>query len=177
MLTTLAWFSAEQENLGTFVGMNDNGNYYYEGVDIDSEGFELEVVGRLNDYVDLVLGYTALELEDKQKSDIYEWVPRRTVNLALTTKVPGFTDIALGVNGRWQSDISKLDEYTNVLIRQDSYARLNAFARWDVSDQMHVRVNANNLTDEKYITSLYQVGFYGAPRHYSVSFAYRFGVQ
>jgi outer membrane receptor for ferric coprogen and ferric-rhodotorulic acid len=175
MLTTLAWFTAEQENLGTFVGLNDNGNYYYEGVDIDSEGFELEVVGRVNDFLDLVLGFTSLELKDEQSADIYEWVPRRTVNVALTTKVPRFTALRLGINGKWQSGISKLDEYTNVRIRQESYARLNAFARWDVTEQMNVRVNVNNITDEKYITSLYQVGFYGAPRNYSVSFAYRFG--
>ncbi len=175
VLTTLAWFSAEQEGLGTFAGMNENGNYYYEGVDIDSEGYELEVVGRLNDYVDLVLGFTSLELKGQQNEDIYEWVPRETVNLALSTKVPGLTSVALGINGRWQSDISKVDEYTGVRVRQDSYAHLNAFARWDVTDQMTVRANVNNLTDEKYITSLYQIGFYGAPRNYSVSFAYRFG--
>jgi outer-membrane receptor for ferric coprogen and ferric-rhodotorulic acid len=175
VLTTLAWFTAEQEGLGTFAGMNENGNYYYEGVDIDSEGYELEVVGRLNDYVDLVLGFTLLELKGQQNEDIYEWVPRETINLALSTKVPGLTSVALGINGRWQSDISKVDEYTGVRVRQDSYAHLNTFARWDVTNQMTVRANVNNLTDEKYITSLYQIGFYGAPRNYSVSFAYRFG--
>ena len=175
LLTTVAWFSAEQENLGTFVGLNDNGNYYYEGVDIDSEGYEVEVMGRLNDYLDVVFGFTSLELEGEQNEDIYEWVPRRTVNLAVTTKVPRLTTLRLGLNGRWQSDIAKVDEYTNVRIRQDSYARFNAFARWDITEQMNVRINANNITDEKYITSLYQVGFYGAPPNYSVSFGYRFG--
>lgn len=175
LLTTLAWFSAEQENLGTFVGLNDRGNYYYEGVDIESEGFEVEVVGRINDFLDVVFGFTSLELKDEQNADMYEWVPRRTVNLALTTKVPGVSALRLGLNGKWQSDISKVDEYTGVLIRQDSYARLNAFASWDITEQMDVRVNANNITDEKYITSLYQIGFYGAPRNYSVSVGYRFG--
>jgi outer membrane receptor for ferric coprogen and ferric-rhodotorulic acid len=175
LLTTLAWFNAKQENLGTFVGLNDHGNYYYEGVDIESEGFEVEVVGRINEYLDLVFGFTSLELKDEQNADIYEWVPRRTVNLALTTKVPGLPALRLGVNGKWQSDISKVDEYTGVRIRQDSYARLNAFAKWDITEQMDLRVNANNITDEKYITSLYQIGFYGAPRNYSVSVGYRFG--
>ena len=28
--------------------------------------------------------------------------------------------------------------------------------------------------DEKYITSLYQVGFYGAPANYSLTFGYDF---
>jgi outer-membrane receptor for ferric coprogen and ferric-rhodotorulic acid len=174
LLTTLAWFSAKQEGLGTFAGINSDGMYYYEGVDIDSKGIELEIAGQLNDYFDVVLGFTSLQLEGEEGEDIYEWVPRKTVNLAVSTKLPAALDIRLGLNGRWQSDISKIDEYTAVLVRQDSYAILNAFARWDVTDTLSVRANANNLTDEKYITSLYQIGFYGAPRTYSVSLSYQF---
>jgi outer-membrane receptor for ferric coprogen and ferric-rhodotorulic acid len=101
-------------------------------------------------------------------------LPRLTSNLALVAKVPGFTAISFGLNGRWQSDISKVDEYTTATIRQDSYAILNAFARWDVTEKMTVRANLANLSDEKFITSLYQIGFYGAPRNYSVSLSYKF---
>lgn len=174
LLTTLAWFSAKQEGLGTYSGMTGDGTYYYEGMDVDSKGIEAEITGRLNDYVEMVLGFTSLQLEGQNGEDIYEWVPRRTVNLALSAKLPGASDITLGLNGKWQSNISKVDEYTTVRIRQDSYATLNAFARWNVTDKLNVRVNAGNLTDEKYITSLYQIGFYGAPRNYSASLNYRF---
>jgi outer-membrane receptor for ferric coprogen and ferric-rhodotorulic acid len=44
----------------------------------------------------------------------------------------------------------------------------------DVTEKMTVRANLANLTDEKFITSLYQIGFYGAPRNYSVSLSYKF---
>jgi outer membrane receptor for ferric coprogen and ferric-rhodotorulic acid len=174
LLTTLAWFTAEQQSLATFAGINDNGNYYYEGVDVDSKGIELEIQGRINEFVDVVFGFTTLQLEDQQGADIYTWVPRQTLNLALTSRVPGFTSLMLGVNGRWQSDIDTIDSYTNYVVRQDSYPVVNAFARWDVTPQASVRVNAANLTDEKYIGSLYQIGYYGAPRNYSVSFSYDF---
>ncbi len=50
----------------------------------------------------------------------------------------------------------------------------NAFARWDLNDRMQVKVNVNNLTDEKYITSLYSVGYYGAPANFEASFRYAF---
>jgi outer membrane receptor for ferric coprogen and ferric-rhodotorulic acid len=174
LLTTLAAFSAEQENLATFAGLNNaTGNYYYEGVDVESKGLELEVAGRVNEIIDVVLGFTSLQL-DGQDDENYDWVPRRTLNLALSAKLPAFTALAFGVNGRWQSDTSKVDEYTNIRIRQGSYALLNAFARWDVTKQMSVRANLDNITDEKYITSLYQIGYYGAPRNYSVSLNYRF---
>lgn len=78
------------------------------------------------------------------------------------------------MNGRWQSDISKIDEYTGVSIRQDSYALVNSFARWNVTPQLHARGNINNITDAKFITSLYRIGFYAAPRNYSVSLGYQF---
>ncbi|HEY5809971.1 MAG TPA: TonB-dependent receptor [Povalibacter sp.] len=154
--------------------LNDNGNYYYAGVDVKSKGVEAEVTGRINEYVDLEFGFTALKLEDEQDADIYLWVPRRTVNLALSSKLPGVPQLEVGLNGKWQSDISTIDGYTNGEVRQDSYALLGAFVRWDATEHTTVRFNANNLTDEKYITSLYQVGFYGAPANYSLTFGYDF---
>jgi outer membrane receptor for ferric coprogen and ferric-rhodotorulic acid len=174
LLTTLAWFTAKQKGLSTFVGLNDNGNYYYEGVDVDSRGFEFEAVGRLGQHTDLVLGITSLALEGANGEDIYEWVPRHTVNLAVTSRLPALPRLKLGVSGRWQSDISTVDGYTGVTVRQDSYATLNAFATWDVTPQASLRVNVGNLTDEKYIGSLYQIGYYGAPRNYAVTLGYRF---
>ncbi len=130
LLTTVALFRAEQEGLATFAGIDGNGNYYYEGVDVTSKGIELEVAGRLNQYVQLTAGYTHLKLEDQQGANIYEWVPRSTFNLSLQSKIPGYTALSVGINGRWQSDISTEDGYSGYTVRQDSYATLNAFARW-----------------------------------------------
>jgi outer membrane receptor for ferric coprogen and ferric-rhodotorulic acid len=154
--------------------MTEDSRYYYEGVDIESEGIELEVAGRVTDFVDVVLGFTSLKLDGDEGSDAHSWVPRRTANLAVSAKLPTMTTLSFGVNGKWQSDISKVDEYTGGTVRQDSYAIVNAFARWDVTPQLYVRGNLNNLSDEKFITSLYQIGYYGAPRNYTLSVGYRF---
>lgn len=174
LLTSLALFTAEQQGLGTYAGLTAGGQYYYEGVDVDSKGVELEVAGRLGQHLDVVLGFTSLQLEGPQGENVYEWVPRRTANIAVSWRLPAFTAVSLGVDGRWQSDISKLEEYTGVIVRQDSYTLLNAFARWAVTEHLNVRANVRNLTDEKYITSLYQIGYYGAPRNYEMSVSYRF---
>ncbi|MET0987066.1 MAG: TonB-dependent receptor [Steroidobacteraceae bacterium] len=174
LLTTLALFKAEQEGLGTFAGMTEDQQYYYEGVDIESKGIELEIAGRVTESIDVVLGFTSLKLEDPEGAKVYEWVPRRTVNLSVTADLPVSADVSIGLNGRWQSDISKVDEYTGVRIRQDSYATLNAFTKWGVTEHMSVRANVNNVTDKKYLTSLYQLGYYAAPRNYSVGFVYEF---
>ncbi|MDX9873498.1 MAG: TonB-dependent siderophore receptor [Spongiibacteraceae bacterium] len=175
LLTTLALFSAEQEGLGTFVGLNPaTNNYYYTGVDIRSEGVELELSGRIGDHVEVLIGATWLQLEDEQGDDTYEWVPRRTVNFAISSRLPVNPDISIGLSGRWQSDTAKLDGYSNVEIRQRSYLLVNGFARWDFSDNAYVLLNVNNLTNEKYLTSLYEVGYYAAPLNGSVTVGYRF---
>ncbi len=175
LLTTLALFTAEQENLATYGGTNpETQQYYYVGMDVESKGIEIEATGRPNEHVDLVFGFTALKLEDPQGAEIYTWVPRRTVNLSLVSKLPSLPQLQLGLNGRWQSDIRTVDSTNGGVVRQDSYATLNAFAAWDIAANAYVRVNADNITDEKYIGSLYQVGYYAAPANYSVTLGYRF---
>ncbi len=158
----------------TFAGMTEDAQYYYEGVDVSSKGIEVEVVGRLSENVDLVFGFTSLQLEGAQGEDIYEWVPRQTANISLSGTSAELQGDFIGDQRPVAERYLKLDEYTNVIIRQDSYATLNAFARWDVTDKLHVRANVRNITDEKYITSLYQIGFYGAPRNYEVGVGYKF---
>lgn len=175
LLTTLAIFKADQKNLGTFAGLDPaSGRYYYEGEDVHSEGYELEVSGAVNQYLNLVVGYTAIELEDQDDHEIYTWVPRDTVNLALNGTLPGFENIDLGVAGRWQSEISRIDGYTGIEVAEDSLVLVDAFVRWHVTPKSLVQVNVRNITDEKYITSLFEIGYYGAPRNVMVSYEYAF---
>jgi outer membrane receptor for ferric coprogen and ferric-rhodotorulic acid len=175
LLTTLAVFKAEQTGLGVFAGFDaSTGQNYYQGGNFTSKGVELEITGRVSDDTRAVFGATALSLEGDTGADAYEWVPRRTLNLLVDTRLPVQPAIFVGLSGNWRSKTSTTDSYTGFEVRQDAYAILNAFARWDVTDRMQVKVNVNNLTDEKYITSLYSVGYYGAPANYKASFRYAF---
>lgn len=175
LLTTAAVFKAEQQNLGTYAGLNPaTGQYFYEGQDIDSEGFEVEISGAVNDYLNVVLGYTAIELEDDAGADAYTWVPRDAVNLALTATVPRLERMEVGLAGRWESKTSKVDGYTGIEVEQDAFALLDAFVRWHVNERSELQVNVNNVTDEKYISSLFEIGYYGAPRNVMVSYQYAF---
>lgn len=175
LLTTLAWFSAEQTGLATYAGWDgDNGRYYYTGVDVESKGYEFEATGRLGDRTELVLGYTSLRMSGEDGADTYRWVPRRTANLMLSTRLTRSPSLSFGLGGRWQSATSKADGYTGILVRQDSYAVLNAFAAWDFLPNASLRANVGNLNDETYINSLYQIGYYGAPRHYALTLNWRF---
>ncbi|MCD9096748.1 TonB-dependent siderophore receptor [Luteimonas fraxinea] len=173
LLTTLAVFRAEQSGLATGAGYNDRGQFYYEGVDVESKGVELEATGRLSEHVDLVVGYTALKLTGDDGDDTYRWVPRRTANLVLSARVPSYTALSFGIGGRWQSDISNV-ESNGFTVRQDSYAVFNGFVGWDFQPNAMLRLNVNNVGDETYINTLRYSGYYGAPRNYTLSLNYRF---
>jgi outer membrane receptor for ferric coprogen and ferric-rhodotorulic acid len=175
LVTSIAFFKAEQENLATLGGVTDDLQYWYEGIDVESEGVELEVAGRINDYLGINAGFTSLSLDgEDSEGKVYPWVPRRSANLWLTSKIPGLPALELGFGGRWQSDVFNADTASTGPVRQDSYAVLSAFANWNINDRLWVRANADNLTDEKYITSLYNVGYYSAPVQYKFAMGYRF---
>jgi outer membrane receptor for ferric coprogen and ferric-rhodotorulic acid len=178
LLTTLAWFSAKQDGLATYAGTRFMDGYAYgysRPVDIDSKGFEFEATGKLGEHTELQFGYTQLSMDGEDGSDTYRWVPRRTANLLLSTRLPGVPSVSLGAGGRWQSAISNYEDYvTSNPVRQSGYTLLNAFAAWDITSDLTLRVNVNNLTDKKYIQSLYSVSYYGPPRTYAVSLDWRF---
>lgn len=175
LMTTLALFKADQEGLGVFAGVDPaTAQYFYTGADVHSEGYEIEVAGWLTDHLSLNLGFTSLELEDDDGEDTYHWVPRETANIALNVVIPNVETVTLGVSGRWQSKTSRVDGYTGVNIRQSDYWVLNTFARWAIDHHSTLQLNVDNLTDKKYISSLYEIGYYAAPRTYSVSYSYAF---
>lgn len=178
LLTTLAWFSAKQDGLATYVGTRFMDGYAYgysRPVDIDSKGFEFEATGKLGEHTDLLLGYTHLTMDGEDGSDTYRWVPRNTANLMLSTRLPGVPALSFGAGGRWQSEVSNFESYvTSAPVRQSGYTLLNAFVAWDITPGLTLRANVNNITDKKYIQSLYSVSYYGPPRQYALSLNWRF---
>lgn len=178
LLTTLAWFSAKQDGLATYVGTRFMDGYAYgysRPVDIDSQGFEFEASGKLSEHTNLLFGYTHLKMDGEDGSDTYRWVPRNTANLLLSTRLSSYPALSFGAGGRWQSEISNFESYvTSAPVRQNSYTLLNAFVSWDITPDLTLRANVSNITDKKYIQSLYSVSYYGPPRQYALSLNWRF---
>jgi outer-membrane receptor for ferric coprogen and ferric-rhodotorulic acid len=169
LLTTLALFTSEQIGLATYEGINSNNQYYYVPKDVKSKGIEFEVTGKLTDNSKITLGATRLNLTGPDGKDIYEWVPRTTANLRFDTRVSALPALRLGVNTRWQSDISKVGS-----VKQGAYLTADIFTSYDLTDVATLRVNVNNLLDKKYIGGLAYGAIYGAPRNGSASFEYKF---
>jgi outer-membrane receptor for ferric coprogen and ferric-rhodotorulic acid len=177
LLTTLAWFDARQKGLATYVGtvfLDGSAFAAYDGVDVESKGVEFEATGKINQYVDLVLGYTHLDMSGAETGKTYPWVPRHMANVMLSARVPDLTALSLGLSGRWQSGTSNNDSYSGYTVRQGGYATANAFAAWEFKPGLTLRGNVNNITNHKYINSLYIASYYAAPRNYTVSMDYRF---
>ncbi len=170
LLATFSVFSAEQENVSVFAGLNTTGDYYYEGTTMETEGFEFEVVGHITENLNTYFAYTFLDIEDELGENTSAWEPKDLVKFSLDYSFPKMSELTFGLGGKWQSEV----ENAAGTVKQDSYLLLNAFARWDISEKLSLQANIDNITDEKYITSLKNVGFYGAPTTGRVSVTYQF---
>ena len=169
LLTTFALFSAKQKGLATYGGTDPATlQDYYEAKDVKSRGFEVEATGRIDEDTKLTVGYTQLKLTGPDGNDIYEWVPRHTLNLIAEARVPALPKLRLGAAARWQSDVSKIGG-----ARQDAYLVANGFAAYALSDAATVRLNINNLFDKKYLRTVQYGAIYGAPRNVALSLEYK----
>ncbi len=168
LLTTLAVFTAKQQGLATYGGMTAGGQYWYLPMDVKSKGFEVEATGRLGRDAKLTVGYTRLMLTGPDGKDIYEWVPRNTLNFNLSGRLPALPALNLGVAGRWQSDVYKVGS-----ARQGAYFKADAFAAYDLNDRTTLRLNVSNLFDKKAIGGLAYGAIYTPPRNTSLSLSYK----
>ncbi len=169
LLTTFALFTAKQTGLATLAGTDPQTQQsWYEGKDVKSRGFEVEVSGRISADTRLTAGFTKLKLTGPDGNDIYEWVPRTTVNLRADTRVPMLPRLKLGAAARWQSEVFRIAGP-----KQDSYLVANAFAAYELSDAATLRFNVDNLTDKKYLRTVQFGAIYAAPRTYAVSLEYK----
>lgn len=178
---SFALFRTEQNNTAESAGFDpDTGQEYFRGVDATATGYELDLGGRLGERWDLYGGFTQLRLEGGNGEDVRAYVPRRTLRLAAAYRVPGADGLKLGASLKWQDAIHRDQDATAtdggpVVTRQGSYALLGLMARYDFDERWSATLNLDNLTDRKYLTSLYWAqSYYGAPRNATLTVRYRF---
>lgn len=170
--TTVSAFHIEQNNLAESDGYVGT-TAVYKGVDTRSRGIELEASGNIGSQVQATLAYTALSIEDRNGKKARTYVPRHLVQASATWRVPGQDQLKLGGSVIWKSKAYTVD--SGVTITQKDYALLNLMARYDFNKHLSGSVNLNNVTNEKYINSLYWTqGYYGAPRNATVSLAWKY---
>jgi outer membrane receptor for ferric coprogen and ferric-rhodotorulic acid len=168
-----AIFRARQNNTAEQAGMN-GAKAYYRGINAESTGAELEVTGELAKGWLASVGYTHLKVEDDQGKSTKTYVPRRLLRMSTTYRLPAVPQLKIGANLNWQSDIER-EQKPGVVTRQASYATLGLMARYEIDRNLTLAVNLNNVTDKKYLTSLYwSQAYYAAPRSASATLTWKY---
>lgn len=185
VLASLALFRTLQSNLQEFKeygdgdGIDDN-DYsddftysIYRGINVESEGVELEISGHITDEIQVQAGVTHLNMTDPNGNDARTFIPRNTAKLLATWTPSTLSKLKLGMSARWQDDIYFESNFGR--ISQDSYTVLGGYASYDITDNISLELNIDNLTDEKHFSSVkYEQAWYAAPRNYNLSANWRF---
>ena len=163
---TAALFDSEQTR-ATYD--NDTGeNSEIRGLQVD--GIELELRGQVSDKLQLAVGYSSLD-GTTSSGGVAREVPDHTFSLFARYQVDENFGWAFGVTQQGESHIK--DNSTLVL---PEYTRIDFAAYWNVSDDMVLRLNVENLSDELYFPhshSTHQASV-GEPLNARVSLSKRF---
>jgi len=181
---SLAVFRTEQDNFAEQAGMRGSVAYYRAVEGLTSEGYELEFSGEPIDGLQLSAGYTFVDITNADGSHAVTYSPKHMIKTAATYRIPGMEKLKVGAAVRWQDDIKIAvpltadDGFTSIGTadaEQDAYAVVDLMASYDIDPNWSVSANLNNLTDEKYLSSLYWTqAYYGAPRNASVSVSWKY---
>jgi catecholate siderophore receptor len=116
------------------------------------QGFEVSASGRAGP-LSLLVGYTFVdsELRDSSANDGNALPQTAKHNLAATVDWQIMPQLSIGAGAYGAS--RRYADPAN-LISADGYVRFDAHAQFDVNDHLGLRVNVNNITDERYIAKL-----------------------
>ncbi|WP_243050073.1 TonB-dependent siderophore receptor [Dyella sp. RRB7] len=178
---SFALFRAKQDNLAEYAGHSLVTNQdYYSGIDATSKGYEFDVSGQLTDNWQVSGGYTQLGIVDPQGDNVRTYVPRRMFRLATSYRISALPGVKVGGTLRWQDRIYRdqdavATDGSEIFTHQGAYAVLGLMAGYDFGQHWSTTFNIDNVTNRKYIASLYWAqGYYAASRSYMLNVKYQF---
>ncbi len=182
LTTSISLFRTELDNVGEATGQTnpETGNAIYVGKSgVVSSGVEFEINGAVTDNWQMTFGGTSYVAEDRDGENYNSQLPRTSFNLFTSYRLPMLDQLTLGGGVTWQSktygDIGGPEGEGTWRARQGSYSVVDLFARYDVTKNVSLQANINNLFDKEYDTNVSNGGIvYGDPRNFSVSATYRF---
>ena len=170
---SIAVFRVEQNNAAEQAGYI-GATAYYTGINAHSEGLEMELSGELGTGWQGSIGYTTMTIKNDQGQDARTYVPRELLRMATTYQLPWMEKMKIGASLNWQGE-TRYTQSTTVTTVQPAYALLNLMAHYDISKSVSVSANLNNVTNKKYLSSLYwSQAYYGAPINGSVSINWQY---
>lgn len=153
-----------------------DGNAPYRAETAISKGFEMEVAGEALPGWQVGGGYARAKAEDPDGERLLTEIPKDTVKFFTTYKIPALPDLVVGGNLRWQGKV-----YTEgygpqgQTFTQDSLVLVDLMAKYALTSNLSLALNANNVFDKDYYSGLSgSTGVYGAPRNLTVSARYSY---
>ncbi len=171
-ILTVALFQSELNNLGEYVRRDANTNTaLYAARNFDSEGIEVEFSGEISRGLNIGAGLTKVDITDENGKEARLFVPSRLMKASASYRLPMMPAIKVGAVLKWQDDISTVDKK----VEQGAYSLLDLALQYDVTSTVAVGMNIDNITDEKYLNSLYwDQAYYGAPRNVQASISWKY---
>ncbi|MCH2455224.1 MAG: TonB-dependent siderophore receptor [Idiomarina sp.] len=186
-LLSASYFHVEQDNLAVSDGQAENPSGVLQDVfraadGITSEGVEVELAGEILPGLQGQMSATVFNVDGDQQ--VEDYTAEKLFRTSLTYQFQNLPELRVGATYQWKDETSRIqgtvgpmydNEGETIVTRQPAYGLLGLMASWQVNDALSVRVNGYNVTDEKYLNSLYWAqGFYGAPANYSATVSYQF---
>ncbi|EDO26933.1 predicted protein [Nematostella vectensis] len=174
-----AVFKTKQSNVAESLRFDPvSGKQLYDGADYLSEGYEVEVSGEVLPGLQVMGGYTYVDIQNADHSHGRTYAPKHMLRASTVYRIPQHPQLKVGANLSWQDDIYRsisLADGSGGRIEQDDYAVVGLMAAYDIDPNWSVSANLNNLTNEKYLSSLYwEQGFYAAPRNASMTVSWNY---
>ena len=164
---------------------------YQASGEVRSQGIDLEVQGALTENWQLGAGYTYARVHtikdannpqnENQRFDTD--MPEHLFKLSTVYRFQGpLEKLRVGGNVSWQSrmynDIT-LRDGSSYRLQQGAYALTNLMAGYAVNENLDLQLNANNIFDKKYYSSIsdsidYGGDTYGTPRNLMLTAKYSF---
>ncbi|MDC8759690.1 TonB-dependent siderophore receptor [Janthinobacterium fluminis] len=183
---SFALFRIEQDNMGVRDGdqtVPDTKEAAYKTADgTKTQGYEFELSGELAPGWNMSLGWTQFTAKDAAGKAINTDHPHKMLKLFSKYRLRGeWSKLAVGGGVNWEG--RSYDTLNNIRtgaeeqVGQGAYAVASLMAHYEISKQLSVQVNVNNVFDKKYYNN--QIGVfknlsYGAPRKLLATLKYTF---
>lgn len=170
---TAAYFQNEQ----TRADRDDATGEGFEVRGLEVEGVELQLQGEVTEQLFVTAGYSYLEGKTDNGAELPRELPENMFSVWGAYQVTDAFGFGLGATYQDESFITDFDiGDTGPHPTLPSYTRFDAAAYYDVSDDLRVQLNIENLTDETYFPSAHSThqATVGAPLNARLTLSGRF---
>ncbi|MEL7033327.1 MAG: TonB-dependent siderophore receptor [Pseudomonadota bacterium] len=173
MSFTAAYFQNEQ----TRADRDDTTGENFEVRGLEIEGFELQLQGNVTEQFFVTAGYSYLDGETDNGAEIPRELPENTFSVWGAYQVTNQLGFGLGATYQDESFITDFDiGDTGTHPTLPSYTRIDAAAYYDISDDLRIQLNVENLTDELYFPTSHSThqATVGAPLNAKITLSGKF---